>query len=126
LSVPNEVSLILLGVSKTHDNPLSAGRGDGIMLLELLPGGTTVPIIEPVIIVPAQAGKQLVGPDTVPEIIPVTVPELGRVTASVAVKIPLKLPVTGRLISDVLPSALETIEVIVPTKLPTTFTVPGC
>ena len=39
---------------------------------------------------------------------------------------PLKLPVTGWLTTEVLPSAFSTRDVMVPTKLPTMLTVPGC
>jgi hypothetical protein len=92
------------------------------MPVRLPPDGMSrVPTIVPVMVAPLHTGKQLDGPVTVPEMMPVTMPELGRLTASTEVNMPLKIPVTGILLNNVMLS-LPCKMVMVPTKLPTMLT----
>ena len=112
-----------LGVSRVHRDPRSAGKGDGEIFRSIVP---SVPIMVPSMVAPAQAGKQLAGPVTVPVMRPVTAPDVGRVTTSVAVNMPLKLPVIGILFPTVmLPFDEVVVEMMVPTKVPTMLTDPG-
>ena len=77
--VPSDVPLMPEGVSNVQRGTDGAGRGEGAMP-PLPPFGARVPMMDPSMMAPAQAGKQLAGPVTVPEMMPVTVPVLGMVT----------------------------------------------
>jgi hypothetical protein len=110
-----------MGVSRVQSDPRPAGRGEGEMLAPSA-DGASVPMMEPSIVAPVQLGKQSAGPVRVPVISPDIVPEVGKLIASSAVKVPLKMPVTGML---PVPFCIQIAE-MVPTKFPTILTDPGC
>jgi hypothetical protein len=110
-----------MGVSRVQSDPRPAGRGEGEMPSPSA-DGASVPMMEPSIVAPVQLGKQSTGPVRMPVISPDIVPEVGKLIAWSAVKVPLKLPVTGML---PVPFCIQIAE-MVPTKFPTILTEPGC